>query len=54
MDQAAELIQTDDLTEARKVLVTIVWRVWNAKIQAAMGCGVQKTRSCITRPRNTR
>jgi hypothetical protein len=26
MDQAAELILTDDLTEARKVLVTIIWR----------------------------
>jgi hypothetical protein len=40
MDQTAETIPTDDLTEARKIQVTVVWRIWNAEFQAAM-------RSCV-------
>jgi hypothetical protein len=40
MNQTAETIPTDDLTEARKIQVTVVWRIWNAEFQAAM-------RSCV-------
>jgi hypothetical protein len=40
MDQTAETIPTDDLTEARKIHVVVVWRIWNAEFQAAM-------RSCL-------
>jgi undecaprenyl-diphosphatase len=40
MNQTAETIPTDDLTQARKIQVTVVWRIWNAEFQAAM-------RSCV-------